>query len=254
MSRNNSGRHELGQNFLVDTSVIQRIATLASAGTGALVEWGAGDGALTLALQGLGRPLEAVEIDPTRAASLRRRVGPHVCIAEGDILRHAPPAGSTVVSNVPFHLTTPILRHLLRIGGWQDAVLLVQWEVARKRAAVGGTTLLTAQWWPWYEFELDRRVPAAAFLPRPSVDGGVLRIERRSEPLLAGSDRDGYQAFTAKVFAGRGHGLSQILLGAGVPRSVARTLCRRNPRGAAALPGDLRPQEWVVAFRAARRR
>lgn len=106
----NQGRHELGQNDLIDQAVISRIAILAKDTDGPLVDWGAGDGALTLPLARLGRPVQGIEIDPRRAARLARRVGPHVCITEGDILRHAPPVGSTVVSNIPFHLTTPVLR------------------------------------------------------------------------------------------------------------------------------------------------
>ncbi|WP_265520296.1 hypothetical protein [Oerskovia flava] len=66
------------------------------------------------------------------------------------------------------------------------AVLLTQWEVARKRAAVGGTTVLTAQWWPGYTLTLGRRVAASAFTPRPSVDGGILFIDQRAVPLIEG--------------------------------------------------------------------
>ena len=186
MSRSrHPGPHELGQNFLTDRRTIARIVHLAGQTSGPLVEWGTGDGSVTLPLSRLGRPVEGVEIDAVRARNLRRRVGPHVCISEGDILRHAPPAGSTVVSNVPFSLTTPVLRHLLPSPDWVRAVLLVQWEVAKKRAGVGGTTQLTAQWWPWISFTLDRRVPASAFRPRPSVDGGILVLDRREHPLLA---------------------------------------------------------------------
>lgn len=101
------GRHELGQNFLTDPRVIAHVVRLAAASRGPLVEWGAGDGALTRPLGELGRPLEGVEIDPQRAARLRHRVGPDVTITEGELLRHAPPRGSTVVGNVPFHITTP---------------------------------------------------------------------------------------------------------------------------------------------------
>ena len=94
-----------------------------------------------------------------------------------------------VVSNVPFGITTPLLRHLLDQRAWTTAVLMLQWEVARKRAAVGGTTLLTASWWPWYAFELAGRVPAAAFRPRPSVDAGILVLRRRDRPLLDDAER-----------------------------------------------------------------
>lgn len=71
-------------------------------------------------------------------------------------------------------------------------------EVARKRAAVGGTTLLTASWWPWYEFALAGRVPARAFRPVPSVDGGLLVLRRRAAPLL--EDRGAYQRFVRSAF------------------------------------------------------
>src|SRR5690606_36671141 len=71
-----------------------------------------------------------------------------------------------------------ILRRLLRRPDWRHAILLTQWEVARKRAGVGGGTLLTAQSAPWSEFTLHGRVPARAFRPAPSVDGGILSITR----------------------------------------------------------------------------
>jgi 23S rRNA (adenine-N6)-dimethyltransferase len=253
MSRND-GRHELGQNFLVDRSVVDRIVAIAARTSGPLVDWGAGDGALTVPLARLGRPLEAVEVDPRRADRLRRRVGPHVCISEGDILRHAPPTGATVVCNVPFHLTTPVLRHLLASDGWLLAALLVQWEVAKKRAGVGGTTQLTAQWWPWFDFRLDRRVPAAAFRPRPSVDGGVLVVERRAEPLLPTDARRDYQDWVRRVFTGRGASLPEILTRAGrVSTARARQFCRDQGLAVRSLPRQLSAQQWTAAYRVCRR-
>lgn len=251
MSDVRPGRHELGQNFLTDRSVLDRIVHLVSQRQGPLVEWGTGNGAVTLALAELGRPLEGVEIDSRRAAELRRRTGTHVCIAEGDILRHAPPQDAVVVSNVPFHLTTPILRHLLASTTWRHAVLLTQWEVARKRAGVGGTTQLTAQWWPWFTFTLDRRVPSTAFRPRPNVDGGLLLIDRRREPLLPESDLRDFQPWVAAVFSSRGRGVAEILHRNGVPGAVARQIARRRRRSQApVLPRDLRAEDWVEAYAA----
>ena len=243
------GPHELGQNFLTDRSIIARVVELAGGTTGPLVEWGAGAGALTLPLSRLGRPLECVEIDTLRVTQLRRHVGPHVCISEGDILRHAPPPGSTVVSNVPFSLTTPVLRHLLGRPGWVRAVLLVQWEVARKRAGVGGTTQLTAQWWPWLNFALDRRVPASAFRPRPSVDAGILVIDRRPTPLLPDRRRATYQRWVAQVFSGPGRGLAEIVTRSSpLTRPQTGRLCRTLRLDPAALPRDLTAEQWVALF------
>lgn len=246
------GPHELGQNLLVDRHTIDRIVALVGARPRRrpVVEWAAGRGALTTRLATLGRPLEAVEVDPRSIRALRRAVPPHVAVSEGDILRHAPPRGEfDLVSNVPFHITTPVLRRALRLPDWQRAVLLVQWEVARKRAGVGGTTMLTAQWWPWFDFRLDGRVPAAAFSPRPVVDGGLLVIDRRCEPLLPGADRSAYQALVAAVFTGRGRGISDIAGRLGIPAGEVERWRRRAGVAADALPGHLGPADWVALYR-----
>jgi 23S rRNA (adenine-N6)-dimethyltransferase len=249
MSRLQPGPHELGQNFLQDAAAIDRIVALVAQTSGTIVEWGTGDGALTVPLAGLSRPLEGIEIDPAKANRLGRRVGPHVCICEGDILRHAPPAGSTVVSNVPFHLTTPVLRHLLGSTGWVRAVLVVQWEVARKRAGVGGSTQLTAQWWPWYEFRLEARIPAASFSPMPSVDGGILSIDRRRAPLLSPAERQIYQGWVKRIFSGRGRTLQEVLaVTGGLSRRASAQFCRDQALPSRAFPRDLTARQWIAAF------
>lgn len=248
-SHHHPGNHELGQNFLTDRGVIRAVVELTAGTRGPVVEWAAGDGALTLPLGGLGRPLVAVEIDPRKAARLARRVGPHVCVTEGDILRHAPPKDtSTIVSNIPFHITTPVLRHLLALPRWETAILITQWEVARKRAGVGGATQLTAQWWPWFDFALQRRIPSTAFTPRPSVDAGLLLIRRRPLPLVS-SDPQTYRDWVRRVFTGRGRGLPEILARAGgiPPRAVSvwRTEHGVPPR---TLPRDLTAEQWADLY------
>lgn len=252
------GRHELGQNFLADRRVIGRVVELVDdrlhQTPGPIVEWGTGDGAITERLALLGRRIVGIEIDRRRAPQLHRRLGPHVCVREGDILRHAPPAGSIVVSNVPFHLTTPVLRHLLGQPEWRSAFLVLQWEVARKRAGVGGATQLTAQWWQWFDFQLAQRIPASSFRPRPSVDAGLLVIDRRASPLVVERRRAAYQRWVGSVFSGRGRGLREILTRSGVPSEAATRILAGLPRGRRApLPRDLRPEDWAAAFASVRR-
>ncbi|OLL73036.1 23S rRNA N-6-methyltransferase ErmCX [Pseudonocardia sp. Ae168_Ps1] len=177
------GRHEHGQNFLADPAVPAALAAVAAGWPPRpLLEFGAGDGALTAALLDLGRPVTAVELDPYRASRLGERFGTAVDVRHGNLVREPLGRAVDVVSNVPYALTTPLLRRLLAAPRWGHALLLLQWEVARKRAAVGGTTALTARWWPWYEFRLHGRVPARSFRPVPSVDGGILEIARRDRP------------------------------------------------------------------------
>lgn len=244
MSSTHHGRHEYGQNFLCDRRVVADIVKIVARTTGPIVEIGAGDGALTLPLQRLGRPLTAIEIDRRRVRRLAARTSAEVL--SSDFLRYRlPPMPHVVVGNLPFHLTTSILRKLLHGPGWTDAVLLMQWEVARRRAAVGGATMMTAQWWPWFEFDLVRKVSADAFRPRPGVDGGLLAIKRRDEPLLPWADRRRYQALAHEVFTARGRGLAQILR-----PHVDRRWLQANGIHPAALPRDMSAQQWVALFAA----
>ena len=94
---------------------------------------------------------------------------------------------------------------------------------------------MTAQWWPWFEFGLVRRVSASSFRPRPSVDGGLMTISRRADPLVAHADRRRYQAMVHQVFTGRGHGIAQIL-DRRLPRTSVRNWLRDNKVGPKALP------------------
>jgi 23S rRNA (adenine-N6)-dimethyltransferase len=200
-------RRSLGQNFLVDDRVVDRLLQPFTDPAVPILELGAGSGAVTHGLVARGRRVTAVEADPEWARALRRRFDDLVDVVEGDMLAVRFPAGRhDVVSSVPFGITTDLLRRLFAEPGWQVASLLLQWEVARKRAA---GTLLTASWWPWFDLELIARVPARAFRPVPAVDGGILVIRRRATPLVA--QRATYQRFVEEVFTGRSRGLGAII-------------------------------------------
>ena len=244
------GRHELGQNFLTHTPSIDLILALVDATGGPILELGAGDGALTRPLATRRRPLTAIDIDEHRVRRLRRAL-PRADVLQADALHH-PLRAPTVVGNIPFHLTTPILRRLLAEPGWERAILLTQWEVARKRAGVGGGTMMTAQHAPWFEFALHGRVPRWGFSPAPGVDGGILSITRREHPLLQGAERRAYEGFVRAVFSGRGATLERIVAGAAkAPPSVARdAVARAGARGA--LPRDLEAEQWAALWRALR--
>lgn len=261
------GRHELGQNFLHHRPTIDRIADLArggtrtgsadrvrtAGGTGAILEIGPGSGALTAALARLGRPLTLVELDEHRVRELRRRF-PRAEVVHADALL-VPFDAPLIVGNLPFHLTTPLLRKLLRSPCWERAILVTQWEVARKRAGVGGGTLLTGQSAPWFEFRLRCRVPARAFRPVPGVDGGLLDVSRRESPLVPPAERAAYERFVRRVFTARGHGLGRILQqGLGLSRAESAAALRRAALERSALPRDIAPQQWADLWRSCRPR
>jgi 23S rRNA (adenine-N6)-dimethyltransferase len=180
-------RRRLGQNFL-RPDLARQIVAEASFRTGELVvEIGAGSGALTLPLAERGLDLMAVESDPDRARPLRARLHGRARVVEGDFFTTRLPARPfRVISSLPFGDTTAILRRLFDdpLLPLERADLIVQWEVARKRAAIPPTTLLSTAWAPWWEFHLGRRIPASEFRPIPRVDAGVLVATRRAHPLL----------------------------------------------------------------------
>ena len=186
-------RRELGQNFLADRSVVERLVANASVGPNDLVvDLGAGDGALTLPLLRTGATVWAVERDPDWAERLRRRVraggaADRCRIIETDIGRFRPPrVPYRVIANPPFGATTAILAALLdrpERGPWR-ADLVVQREVAEKHSTLPPATLRTAAWSPWWDFRLGEVVGRDAFRPRPSVDAAVLTVVRRDPSVL----------------------------------------------------------------------
>lgn len=247
-----NGRHEHGQNFLTDQSTIATITRLVAATQGPIIEIGPGEGALTIPMARLGRPLTAVEIDPRLVKTLVQDLPTNVHVVAQDFLTYRLPTTPHVLAgNLPFHLTTAMLRRILHAPGWTDAVLLLQWEVARRRAAVGGATMMTSQWAPWFDFVLHDRVPARAFTPRPGVDGGILTIHRREQPLLPPAQRRQFHALVHRVYTGPGRGLTQILahnttLGSS---HLATAWLDRHRIAATALPKDLPVTAWVDLFK-----
>lgn len=248
------GRHEHGQNFLTDTRIIRQVIQLVADTEGPILEIGPGTGALTLPMERLRRPLTAVEIHPGLAKTLTARAGRRTDVVAADFIQHPMPhAPHVIVGNLPFHLTTAILRKLLYDPHWSDAVLIVQWEVARRRAGVGGSSMMTAQWAPFYEFALAGRVPARAYTPAPGVDAGILTMTRRGSPLLPWKQRKDYAGFVHAVFTGQGRGVAQILRTVlRIPRAEAGTLCGEASVRATALPKDLSAEQWARLWTSAR--
>lgn len=245
------GRHEHGQNFLNDITIQKAIVDRVHATVGPIIEIGPGAGVLTKRLVSLERPLTVVEIDNRFARALQLQLPLWVEVVHGDFLHHRlPKTGHVLVGNLPFHQTTAILRHIVRAPGWTHAVLIVQWEVARRRAGVGGATLMTAQWSPWFTFKLGQRVPARAFTPAPSVDGGLLTIARRDAPLLPEQQRKAFQAMAHRVFTGRGRGIVEIASRAGLfnRRRDAWRWAAAAGLAPSALPKELSANQWIDLY------
>jgi 23S rRNA (adenine-N6)-dimethyltransferase len=184
-------RRRLGQNFLRADLADALVAEAAFRPDELVVEIGPGRGACTFALARRGVRVLALEKDPVWADALgeevRRRRLRNVTVVRADALDAALPRRPfRVFGSLPFGATTALLRRLLGDPGGplQRADVVVQWEVARKRAATPPTTALSTAWAPWWTFEVGRRIPARAFRPVPRVDAAMLHVTRRRPPLL----------------------------------------------------------------------
>ncbi len=200
-------RRSNSQNFLASTALAEQLVRDANVERRDLVvEIGAGSGILTAALARRAGRVRAIEVDPVWTGRLRERfvAWENVEVIEGDARRvPLPNQPFRVVANLPFGATTALLHQLLDdpATALERADLVLQWEVARKRAG-RPRTALSASWSPWWRFRLGRRLPRTAFRPPPAVDAGVLVIERRRAPLLPVEAHEAFRHFVQALFAG----------------------------------------------------
>jgi 16S rRNA (adenine1518-N6/adenine1519-N6)-dimethyltransferase len=176
-----------GQNFLGDEEILDHIARLAAPRPGErVIELGAGLGHLTARLLAHGASVVAVERDRDMARVLRGELGDRIDLREADaarldvaaLARECGGARITVVGNLPYHLTSPILFSLIdQAPHVARAVFLLQREVAERLAAPAGdreggvaSILLQRE----AEVSIERIVPPGAFLPPPKVHSAVI--------------------------------------------------------------------------------
>jgi 23S rRNA (adenine-N6)-dimethyltransferase len=240
------------QHFLRSPALAEAIVRDAAVPRDAIVvDVGAGTGRLTAPLAERAAGVYAIEVDPVSAAHLRRRFGTrsNVTVVEGDALRAPlPHEPFRVVANLPFAGATAILRRLLDHPSLEQADVIVEWDVARKRASCWPSTLLGVCWGVRYEFRLVRRLPPACFEPPPHVDAGLLRIVARDIPLVLDRDYPRFRRFVGAAFAGNGRALRATLGGRAFKRAA-----REVGVGASARPRELDVYQWVALFAAERR-
>ena len=243
-----------GQHFLRSRLVAAELVRDAAVGpTDHVLEIGAGTGRLTHPLADVAGRVTAVEIDARLVRRLQRSFEsqPHVQIVGGDIMRTPLPTGQwRAFGNIPFAFSTQILRRLLgaETVGLDRADVLIQYEAARKRAAIHPGTLLSLSWRPWWQLTLTRRIQRAGFEPPPAVDAGMLAITRRRSPLLDLQERRAYVALLSRAFD-KGSWPVRRSLHAVVPPMTWKRLARDRGLGMDARPGELDVQDWVAIHR-----
>lgn len=205
-------RRSLGQNFLQPELGRELVASAGFRPGQLVIEIGAGRGALTHALALLPIDVVAVELDPFWAEQLREELRVagrgRVRVVCADFFAIALPVRPfRVVGSLPFGRTMQLCRRLFDDPSLpiERADLVVQWEVARKRACAPPATLQGTVWAPWWEFQLGRRVPATAFRPMPRTDAGVLVATRRRPALLPPAMAGAFAGFVHARWPFRNH-------------------------------------------------
>lgn len=202
---------KLGQNFLQDDSALRKIVTAAQIGSGeSVLEIGPGVGSLTRYLALAASRVTAVELDTRLLPALQSVVAPYenVTIIHGDILKIRPAElrlgeNYIVVANIPYNITSAILRHLLESGTRpRRIVLTIQREVAeRVCAGPGEMSLLALSVQVYGQPSIAAHIPAGAFYPAPNVDSAVLKIELLPEPRLPFDQLESFFKLTKAGFS-----------------------------------------------------
>ncbi len=174
---------KLGQHFLMDCDATARIANYADIKPeDSVLEIGPGPGNLTESLASHAGQVYAVEIDPDLAEQLSGRFS-NVQVINADALKVQLPSYNKIVSNLPYQISSKITYRLLS-RPFETAVLMYQWEFARRMAAAAGSEeygrlAMTVGF--FCRIEILEKVSKMAFRPVPQVDSAVVRLRPRSD-------------------------------------------------------------------------
>lgn len=190
-------RRAFGQNFVVDSNTVRRIARLANVGpTDYVLEIGAGLGSLTLALAETGAQIQAIEIDNGLVEVLRLVVAglDNVRVIHGDALtmdwRPLVDLSQNwhVVANLPYNVATPLVADLLdRVPQVQHMLVMVQREVAERFVAAPRTPAygaVSVKIGYWAQARIVGDVPTTVFFPKPKVASALVEIRRWPAPAV----------------------------------------------------------------------
>ena len=228
--RNSQLRYKqgLGQNFLYDDGLLATLAQLSGVNNEEdVLEIGPGTGGLTRQLCAIAHQVRAVELDerliPLLSAFLEAQH--NLSIVQGDILQldlreltadlRQP---FSVVANIPYYITTPLITRLLDAGlPLRRMALMVQKEVADKILAKPGDDawcMLSVRCQYAAEPSLALDVPAACFTPVPKVDSAFVLLPMRRKPAVEAASREDFFRVAQAGFALRRKTMANALLAA----------------------------------------
>lgn len=256
---NNIPKKSLGQHWLHDQASLQAMCDIAEvAKEDTVLEIGPGLGTLTEKLLATGAHVIAIEKDEHLAAKLSNKMTDRsFYLQTGDILTYdltQLPAGYKVVANIPYYLTSNLVRVLSESANPpQSATLLVQKEVAERLAAVPGKmSLLSVSAQIYFEPSLGPIVPPKLFTPPPKVDSQIVHLKRRKQPLYGDIDeRQLFRLVKAGFSNRRKTLLNSLSAGLHVSKETATELLDRAGISPQTRPQELSLEQWFQLAKSA---
>jgi 16S rRNA (adenine1518-N6/adenine1519-N6)-dimethyltransferase len=243
----------LGQHWLMDRTVLAGVADSAQITAGdTVLEIGPGLGTLTSELLRRAKRVVAVEFDSELARKLPGQFpGKDLVVVNEDILRfdlNTLPAGYKVVANVPYYITSKIVKLLMTATNKPSvAVLLVQKEVAERLAATpGDMSILAVSAQLYAEVSLGVKVGREYFTPPPKVDSQVVILRTRPGPLVPPEDERALFRVVKAGFSSKRKKLrSSISAGLAMTKPQAEELLRHANIDPELRAEDLSIEQWL---------
>ncbi len=248
-------KKSLGQNFLIEPSGLRKVLSAAELqGDEQVLEVGAGLGSLTVLLAQNAREVIAIEIDQTLFPALQEAISQYknVKTAHGDILELdltnlLSDEPFVVVANIPYYITSAIIRKLLETQKRPThMVLTIQKEVAERIIARDGKMSLLALSVQIYgKPELVATIPAGAFYPAPDVDSAVLKLSLYEQPFIEEANIDVFFKIATAGFSQKRKTLrNSLAAGLGISAQESEGLLDKAQIQSTRRAETLHLQEW----------
>lgn len=193
--------YKASQNFLTSARTIRRLLNYTTIQPGdSVVEIGAGKGHITRELLKRCGSVYAYEIDPELIAGLRSSLTPNpsLKLIPGDFLAAKLPLEPyKVFSNIPFCITTPIMKKLIQAHNKPLAMWLVM-ECNAARRLIGGGCLTSLEILPFYHAKIAHFFRREDFHPMPGVDAVLVQFIFKSIPDVSPEQKKDYSAFLTR--------------------------------------------------------
>lgn len=248
----------LAQHWLFDKQVLSKVASAAEvASADTVLEIGPGLGTLTEVLQAKAKHVVAVEKDKLLAEDLKRKLSDkNLEIISGDILEfdlRKMPTGYKVVANIPYYLTSRLLKVLLEsINPPVNMSILIQKEVAQRITAKPGDMSVLAFSIQYYgEPQIVQEVPRQLFKPVPAVDSAILLIKRREKPLFAADAKRLFRLVKAGFGARRKQLKNSLAGGLRISEGEAKRMLIAAKLNPLVRAQELSLLEWQMLYKVA---